>query len=112
MCASFCKRVRPNTDLYAPEILYLSFREAYESGEIEQFQVQSTGISNFKWTEYLNQTERRIPPMAVQKKFRAVIQPILSMVGVLGLQVANLRRTRDLLLPRLVPSTSAPRADA
>ncbi|OFV94534.1 MAG: hypothetical protein A3H95_05615 [Acidobacteria bacterium RIFCSPLOWO2_02_FULL_64_15] len=39
MCASFCKRVRPNPDAYAPELLYLSLLEAYDSGEMLSFQV-------------------------------------------------------------------------
>src|ERR1039458_9446645 len=42
ICASFCKRVRPDAGGYGSELLYLSFLEGYESGEIEQFQVQST----------------------------------------------------------------------
>jgi type I restriction enzyme, S subunit len=62
ICASFCKRIRPDADGYGAELLYLSFLEGYESGEIEQFQVQSTGISNFKWTEYIAKTERVVPP--------------------------------------------------
>ena len=53
ICASFCKRIEPDPDQVGSELLYLSFVEGYESGEIEQYQVQSTGISNFKWTEYI-----------------------------------------------------------
>ena len=43
ICASFCKRICPDMAGYGSEMLYLSFLEGYESGEIEQFQVQSTG---------------------------------------------------------------------
>lgn len=102
MCASFCKRVQPDAENYGSELLYLSFLEGYESGEIEQFQVQSTGISNFKWKDYLAQTERVVPPAHLRSRFREGVKPLLTQVATLGLKVQNLRRTRDLLLPRLL----------
>jgi type I restriction enzyme S subunit len=102
ICASFCKRVRPDAAGYGSELLYLSFVEGYESGEIEQFQVQSTGISNFKWMEYIAKTERVIPPEALRLRFRERIAPLAAQIATLGLQIQTLRRTRDLLLPRLL----------
>ncbi len=102
ICASFCKRVEPDPDFVSSEFLYLSFVEGYESGEIEQYQVQSTGISNFKWTEYIANTERTVPPKNIQEQFRQHVSPIFKQVATLGLKVGNLRRTRDLLLPRLL----------
>ncbi len=102
ICASFCKRVRPDAAGYGSELLYLSFVEGYESGEIEQFQVQSTGISNFKWTEYIAKTERVIPPAPLRLSFRERVAPLFSQIATLGLKIQNLRRTRDLLLPRLL----------
>jgi type I restriction enzyme S subunit len=102
ICASFCKRIRPDVDGYGAELLYLSFLEGYESGEIEQFQVQSTGISNFKWTEYIAKTERAVPPASLRSRFREQVAPLFTQIATLGLQIQNLRRTRDLLLPRLL----------
>ena len=102
ICASFCKRIRPDADGYGSELLYLSFVEGYESGEIEQFQVQSTGISNFKWTEYITRTERVVPTAALRSLFRELVAPLFTQIAMLGLQIHNLRRTRDLLLPRLL----------
>jgi type I restriction enzyme S subunit len=102
ICASFCKRIRPDAAGCGAELLYLSLLEGYESGEIEQFQVQSTGISNFKWTEYIAQTERAIPPEPLRSRFRGQVVPFFAEVATLGLQIQNLRRTRDLLLPRLL----------
>jgi type I restriction enzyme, S subunit len=104
ICASFCKRI-----VHAPEVsaswLWLSLLEGYESGEIEQFQVQSTGISNFKWTEYIVQTHRSVPPEPLAGQFESIVAPMLRQIGVLGRMNATLRRTRDLLLPRLVGET-------
>jgi type I restriction enzyme, S subunit len=102
ICASFCKRVRPKVDAYGSELLYLSFLEGYESGEIEQYQVQSTGISNFKWTEYIANIERVIPPAPLRARFHEFVAPLFTQIAVLGLKIQNLRRTRDLLLPRLL----------
>ena len=102
ICASFCKRISPAADEYGAEMLYLSFLEGYESGEIEQYQVQSTGISNFKWTEYIANVGRAVPPGALRSRFREIVAPFFAQVATIGLQIQNLRRTRDLLLPRLV----------
>jgi type I restriction enzyme S subunit len=102
ICASFCKRVRPNRERYSSELMYLSFLEAYESGEIEQYQVQSTGISNFKWTEYIGNVVRAVPPEPLRAHFRGLATPLFKQIAILGLQIQNLRRTRDLLLPRLL----------
>jgi type I restriction enzyme, S subunit len=109
ICASFCKRVCPDFKGYGAELLYLSFLEGYESGEIEQFQVQSTGISNFKWTEYIAQTQRVVPPAPLRKRFCNHVAPLLSQIATLGLQASNLRRTRDLLLPRLLTGQILPK---
>lgn len=102
ICASFCKKIRPNPEIYRSELLYLSFLHGYESGEISQYQVQSTGISNFKWTNYIQQTKRIIPPNPLQNKFGKIIEPIFNQIGVFGLKIRNLRQSRDLLLPKLI----------
>ncbi len=87
-------------------MLYLSFLEGYESGEIEQYQVQSTGISNFKWTEYIANVGRAVPPGPLRSRFREIVAPFFAQVATIGLQIQNLRRTRDLLLPRLLSGGS------
>lgn len=102
ICASFCKRIRPDAEGYGAALLYLSFLEGYESGEIEQFQVQSTGIANFKWTQYIAKTIRAVPPPRIRSKFGERVATLFSQIATLGLAIQNLRRTRDLLLPRLL----------
>ena len=42
------------------------------------------------------------PPRELLDQFSAIVSPIFSMIQKLRLQIANLRRTRDLLLPRLL----------
>jgi type I restriction enzyme S subunit len=43
-----------------------------------------------------------IPPSTVARKFSAVIEPAIAQMQTLVFQTQNLRRTRDLLLPRLL----------
>ena len=47
-------------------------------------------------------TVARVPPRLLISAFDAVVDPIFSQLRVLQEQTANLRRTRDLLLPRLL----------
>jgi type I restriction enzyme S subunit len=94
ICASFCKRIRPDAASYGAELLYFSFLEGYESGEIEQFQVQSTGISIVKWAAYIAKTMRVVPPEPLRSNFRERVVPLFAEVATLGLKIQNLRRTR------------------
>ena len=102
ICASFCKRIKPDSKQFASELLYLSFLDAYFSGEIEQYQVQSTGISNYKWTDYLVKVSRCVPPISLQKHYCELGSSIFSEIATLGRKNTTLRRTRDLLLPKLI----------
>jgi type I restriction enzyme S subunit len=46
--------------------------------------------------------ELLIPPQEVLQKFEDIVRPMRRRIEILVQQNANLRRTRDLLLPRLV----------
>ncbi len=102
MCASFCKRVRTNRSRYEPELMYLSLLEAYDNGELEQYQIQSTGISNFKWSEYIDNALRAVPPKEIRVAFVDLVRPIFALIATLGRQITALRDTRDILLPLIV----------
>src|SRR5207244_2334965 len=43
-----------------------------------------------------------IPPLQVQRKFSEILKPFLDQKEILQIKNANLRQTRDLLLPRLI----------
>jgi type I restriction enzyme, S subunit len=102
ICASFCKLLRPNQSIVSSEYLYLHLREIYENGIIEKYQTQSTGIINFKSTFFLEDNLVIVPDKTMMDKFIEFVRPLFEMIGTLGAKNANLRRTRDLLLPRLV----------
>jgi type I restriction enzyme S subunit len=82
--------------------LYCFLVEAYTNGVIEKYQVQSTGISNFKFTAFANEVRIPLPPPTVMARFRELITPTLDAVAVFGKRNANLRTTRDFLLPKLI----------
>jgi type I restriction enzyme S subunit len=102
ICASFCKLLRINNEIIIPEIIYLHLLEIYENGNIEKYQTQSTGIINFKFS-FFNENELIVIPVKdLQVKFAKIISPIFNLIHSFGIKNNNLRRTRDLLLPKLI----------
>jgi type I restriction enzyme, S subunit len=102
ICASFCRLVRANVHQILPELLHLHFDRIYASREIMQYQTQSTGITNFKFTVFLEKEMILKPAAEVQERFAQVLLPMLGLVERLGTKNASLRATRDLLLPKLI----------
>lgn len=102
ICASFCKLIRCNIDIIYPELIYLHLIDIYNDGRINQYQVQSTGITNFKFGVFLENELIIVPDSLRQKLFIEIIQPVFDLIQNLGLRNANLRQTRDLLLPKLI----------
>lgn len=102
ICASFCKLIRIKRDKILPELLFLKFLEMYNDGSICKYQVQSTGISNFKFSYFLGEEKVVIPPHHVQKKFREIVSPIFDKIYILGEKNTKLKMSRDILLPKLI----------
>jgi type I restriction enzyme S subunit len=102
MCASFCKLLRPNFNALVPELLFYHLLEIYDDGRIDAYQVQSTGITNFKFAPFLEQEMVVVPPSRLQTKWREVSADLLLRASLLGVTTQNLRETRDLLLPKLL----------
>lgn len=102
ICASFCRLVRANKTVILPELLQLHFERIYESREIMKYQTQSTGITNFKFTIFTEKEMILVPPQEVQKQFQSFVDLLYGLASTLGVKNANLRTTRDLLLPKLI----------
>ncbi|MDP3015014.1 MAG: restriction endonuclease subunit S [bacterium] len=102
ICASFCKLIRPNRSKISPFQLYEQILSWYENGVIEKYQVQSTGISNFKFESFIEEEKITLPPDGIREKFDHSISPLFDEIYSLGNQNQNLRQARDLLLPKLV----------
>jgi type I restriction enzyme S subunit len=73
ICASFCKRVTPNPDVVVPAFLYYYLQFIYDNREITEYQVQSTGLSNFKFEAFLDEQTLRLPTLATQRGIVAIL---------------------------------------
>ena len=102
ICASFCKLLRPKIKVISPEYLYHHLITIYLNGIINKYQVQSTGITNFKFAHFLDAEKLPIPPKDIIDKFTENIRPVYDLIQIFGLKNQNLRHTRELLLPKLI----------
>ena len=102
ICASFCRLLRSNVKSIVPELLFLHFQCIYSDGRIDRYQVQSTGIINFKFEHFLQNEMVVTPDIESQSQFIEMIRSMLDLINTLNVKNASLRRTRDLLLPKLI----------
>lgn len=100
IAASFCKQMRTKT--VSPYFLYLFINELYEKNLMQTFEVQSTGISNFQFSDFLKFQQIIIPPDDLMTEFHSIVEKIYAQISVLGTQSTQLRHLRDRLLPRLM----------
>lgn len=100
ICASFCKLLRLNKNLLLPELFYIYLDFMYQTGEIEQYQVQSTGISNFQFKQFCEDKQFVIPNTELQKKLS--LNVYIDKIGNNKKQIQTLTELRDTLLPRLI----------
>jgi type I restriction enzyme S subunit len=102
ICASFCKMIRLKKDLMSPYFFYYWMHYMYVTRIIDRFQLQSTGIINFKFEPFLKKGLVMLPPKETQISFEKQVVPLIKEINQLAVQIDNLSRQRDLLLPRLM----------
>ena len=102
ICASFCKLIRCNIKKVSPRDFYHWLQYLYETRIIEQYQLQSTGIINFKFEYFLRKCNLMIPPKDIMDKFTESVKPIYDEIDNLAEQNSKLIAQRDMLLPRLM----------
>lgn len=102
ICASFCKMIRLKKDLVSPYFFYYWMHYMYDTRIIDRFQLQSTGIINFKFDPFLKKGLVMLPPKETQNAFEKQVAPLIKEINQLAVQIDNLSRQRDLLLPRLM----------
>jgi type I restriction enzyme S subunit len=94
-------RVRiPTIDIIHPRYLAQYYLTPEFKKNIENFAVGATRLSLN--TEILSSMSVLVPPINFQLEFANFVKPIDSIVQNLQQKNANLRRTRDLLLPKLI----------
>lgn len=102
ICASFCKLIRLKKSDISPYYYFYWMQYLYDTRIIDRFQLQSTGIINFKFEHFLKKGLLMMPPRDLQDEFDKIIIPISKEINKLALQNEKLARQRDLLLPRLM----------
>lgn len=73
MCASFCKLIRLDPGRAFPGYVFRVLQAAYADGGLDSFQVQSTGITNFKWKPFLQHFKIELPDPKVQRRVASVL---------------------------------------
>ena len=102
ICASFCKLIRLKKEEVSPYYFYYWMHYLYDTRIIDRFQLQSTGIINFKFEAFLRKGLVMLPPMETMKKFESQIIPIIKQINNLATQNENLAKQREALLPRIM----------
>ena len=71
--ASFCKKIRPDPTRVDPRFLWAHLKLAWSDRRIVQWQVQSTGISNFKFESFLDDFLITLPPLPIQRRIAGIL---------------------------------------
>jgi len=100
--ASFCKLIRFRRELASPYFMKYFLKLYYDYDLVGIFQVQSTGISNYQFESFLKFQTVILPSVRLQDVFEEKIKPILELKDSISLVNIGLRKTRDLLLPRVI----------
>jgi len=92
--------VRAQTDVLNPLFLAQAWNEPFN---LQRIAAQASGTTRLRITRReLAALEFVVPPIEIQLRFAKFVEPQMEMIQALRLQIQNLRRTRDLLLPRLL----------
>jgi type I restriction enzyme, S subunit len=92
--------IRTRSEVLHPLFLGLTWNEA---ANLQRIAAQASGTTRPSVTRReLVALEFAIPPIDHQLRFVSLVEPPMKMIQALRSQIQNLRRTRDLLLPRLL----------
>lgn len=97
--ASFCKLLRPVSQEIGL-LLGQHLEFIYKKGKTWEYQNQSTGISNFQTTHFLETELVAVPPDHVLLKFYQIVRPMIDCSHIIGAQ--RLVDIRDTLMPKLI----------
>ncbi len=94
---SFCRLIRINEEIMSHYIGAL-LTYFYDTGEAWDYQVQSTGISNFQFKDFCKRKLIVIPPKDILLKYSEIKKIIQNITGVLAKNNLTLINLRDDLL--------------
>lgn len=84
-----------------PTSVFLYYRLSDCQEHFESLGVGATGQTSLR-IETIEEVQFPLPPVSLLMAFEEVVMPMWNQIGVLKRQIQNLRRTRELLLPRLL----------
>lgn len=99
VCASFCRRFRAVSH-DAAVLAFEHLRNLYSEGGTWEYQHQSTGISNFQTTHFLEAEKVVFPGEELMEHFASLSGPMIE--ARYRNESMTLAATRDLLLPKLM----------
>ena len=102
ICASFCKMLRLKHSAISPMYFIYWMNYLYQSRIIDKFQLQSTGIINFKFEYFLRKGDVLLPPQNIMIDFANKVEKIKDQINKIAEINDNLIKQRDMLLPRLM----------
>mgnify|MGYP004553954349 FL=1 len=102
ICASFCKMLRLKHSAISPMYFIYWMNYLYQSRIIDKFQLQSTGIINFKFEYFLRKGDVLLPPQNIMIDFANKVEKIKDQINKIAEISDNLIKQRDMLLPRLM----------
>ncbi|RGD89109.1 restriction endonuclease subunit S [Acinetobacter sp. SWAC57] len=97
--ASFCRLLRPKSQELAV-FLAIYLQIIYAEGKTWLYQNQSTGISNFQTTVFLEKEILSLPSLSLLKKFEKITVPMINKID--SSERLYLTNIRDTLLPKLL----------
>lgn len=83
VCASFARFLRADPRKVVPEYLFWCLQEMYQRGDMEQHQVQHTGIARFQYTRFSERTRIALPSKSQQHRIAGVLCPLDERIVVL-----------------------------
>lgn len=99
--SNFCRLLRPiNKEIYP--YLYLLLRFLYDRGDFFNLENGTSGIKNLALKPFLNDELYPIPDIETAIKFSQQVLPLLNKTGYNRIQINNLSKLRDTLLPKLM----------
>lgn len=102
ICASFCKLIRPDYSKVTKYYFYQWLKYLYDTRIIERYQLQSTGIINFKFEYFLRKGPVLIPEKELMDLFEKNVKPMRDEIDVLAKKNVLLAKQRDSLLLKIM----------
>lgn len=99
--SNFCRMVRFNNPKHA-RFVYLWMCGLYSQGSLMQYEMGTTGIKNFGFSRFSQQTQFALPPEPIAQFLDDLVAPMFEQIQANGAQSRTLAAIRDQLLPRLL----------